>query len=263
MECFAQVVFEFGRGNFGMKFALIGHGDIAGFLADHDSHGVGGLGYAERRAVTQSQRARYGCVVTHGQNATCRSDAVLIDNHSPVVQRGVLEEDILDEALVDFGVDNIAGAFVSLEGHALTDNDERSGLGFGHRHAGVHDGHGYGAVLYCFFILAVTEQTVKESPAFMASEGDKKALNLILKQYDKDKHAYAHELVEDGAGEFERENLRGHKPCHNKGHHSVENAESAGLFHQFIHIVEQCGNQKYVEYVLYSEIKHCYWCIAL
>ena len=131
-EHFAEALFKVGRGHAACQPAAVGDGDAARFFADDDGHGVGLLGDAEGRAVAQTQRARDVVVVADGEDAAGGLDAVVGDDHGAVVQGRVLEEDVLDEARVDAGVDDVAGFGVALERHFALDDDERSGLALCH-----------------------------------------------------------------------------------------------------------------------------------
>ena len=94
-------------------------------------------------------------VVAHWQDAAGGRDASAGDDHGPVVQRRVLEEDVLDQAHVDVGVDDVAGLLVVVQGHFLLQDYEGAGLGARHGVAGVDHGQGHGVVLG--LVLGVAE----------------------------------------------------------------------------------------------------------
>ena len=85
----------------------MGNGYVAGFFGDYYCYGLGGLGYAEGRAVTEAEGARYVAVVAHGEDASGGFDAVVGDYHGAVVEGGVFEEYVFDESGVDVCVDDI------------------------------------------------------------------------------------------------------------------------------------------------------------
>ena len=94
-------------------------------------------------------------IVADGQDAAGGEDAVLADNHSSVVERRVLEEDVLDEPLVDVRIDGLASADdIGQRGIAL-DDDECSHLALRHLHACHHDGHDVALELFPVFVLGV------------------------------------------------------------------------------------------------------------
>lgn len=78
---------EVGRAEAGCQFAAMGHGDIARFFADYYGESVGGLRYAECRAVAQAKRARNIDVMADRQNAACRFYAPVGDYERAVVER--------------------------------------------------------------------------------------------------------------------------------------------------------------------------------
>ena len=131
-EHFVEALLEVGGRDAAGQTASVCYGNLPRFLADDDGHGVGLLGDAESRAVAQAKRARDVIAVADGEDAARGLDAVVGDNHGAVVQGRVLEEDVLDEARVDAGVDDVAGFGVALERHFALDDDERSGLALCH-----------------------------------------------------------------------------------------------------------------------------------
>ena len=120
--------------------------------------------------------------VRHGQQATGSGNALLSDNHSSIVQRTVLEEDVLDEQLVDVGIDRLARFDDFAQLVALLNHDEGSLLAFGHIHAGHDDGHHLG-VISCNGFLPRQEEIkyatctmlrthIAEKPAYVVLEDD-------------------------------------------------------------------------------------------
>lgn len=96
----------------GGQDSAMGNGDVARLFRHHNRKGIRGLRDAECGAMTQTERAGDVAVMTHGKDASAGIDAVMVDDHRAVVERGVLEKDILDESRVDVGVYYVAAAFV-------------------------------------------------------------------------------------------------------------------------------------------------------
>ena len=80
--------------------------------------------------------------MTHWQDATGSLDVAVADNHSTIVEGGVLEEDVFDELLTDTGIDAFTRVDHIVQRHIALDDDEGSHLAFTHiqtRHDDRHD----------------------------------------------------------------------------------------------------------------------------
>ena len=79
--------------------------------------------------------------VAYGKYASCRLDAVIADNHRTVVKGRILEEDILDEALVDSSIYGVARLYDIVEGTVSLQHNQRAALVACHIDARHHDRH--------------------------------------------------------------------------------------------------------------------------
>ena len=123
----------------GRELAAADEGDAAGLLADHDHVGVALLGDADGGLVAHAEPRREVGALRDREGAAGGDDAVAGDDHGAVVERGVLEEDVHDQAPADLGVHHVAGGDDVLQGILLLDDDERSLLLRGHLPAGFGD----------------------------------------------------------------------------------------------------------------------------
>lgn len=74
------------------KLPFVGYRNRACFFRYNDRMGIRHLRYSHRRTMPQTQFFRNIQIVRHGQDTSCRLNALLADNHSSVVQRAVLEK---------------------------------------------------------------------------------------------------------------------------------------------------------------------------
>ena len=232
---------------------MISYRDVAGLLAHHDGECVCGLGDAQGGAVAQSKRAGHIGVMAYGKYASGGFYASAIDDHGSVVERGVLEENVLYQARVYLGVDYVAALLVVFEWHILLYHYQRAGLAFRHVHACIHDRHHAGVYVLGVLLLPVVEKGCEKFPPLFGSQFHEKPLYLVLENDHEYEQTYAHHFVEDGAYELHLEDLGGHYPYQHEGEHPVKNVYGARLFHYLIEIVEHQRHYHYVEYILYSE----------
>lgn len=238
-----------GRRQLGVQRTLVGDRNIACLLAHHYCKCVGGLRDSESRAVTQTEAAGYVAVVADREDTPGALQAVVRHDERAVVQRRVLEENVLDEAGVDKGVDHVAALLIALQRYILLYHDKCAGLGLGHVHAGVYDGQHEAAHIALLGVTRVVEEVAQKRPFFVVAQRHKEALYLVLEQDDEHKQTYAHELVENRADEFHLENLRGEHPDNDKGKDSEEYVYGAALLHDLVDVVEQKCGKRYIEYV--------------
>lgn len=238
-----------GRRQFGVERALVGDGDVTRLLTHHYGKRVSGLRDSESRAVTQTEAAGYVAVVADREDTSGALQAVVHHDERAVVQRRVLEEDVLNQAGVDEGVDHVAALLIALQRYILLYHDECAGLGLGHVHAGVDNGQHEAAHISLLGVTRVVEEVAQKRPLLVVAQRHKEALYLVLEQDDKHKQPYAHELVENRADEFHLENLRGEHPDNDKGQDSEEYVDGAALLHDLVDVVEQKCGKRYIEYV--------------
>ena len=202
-------------------------------------------------------------VVAHGEDASCGTQTVTGDDERSVVQGRVLEEDVLDEALVHVGIDDVARGDDVVERHVALQDDEGSHLVFRHGHT-CHD-HGHDAATQTVAVgsggVAVLrgEEAHQSAYALMAAEVVEELTDVVLEDDDDGNHAHGDELVEDGAEEAHLQYLRYEHPHHDEHDDAHEGVERARLAHQPVDIEKQQGYQQYVDEVLKAEINHFFW----
>ena len=105
--------------------------------------------------MAKAQLLGYVHVVTHRQDASCRFDALLRDDHGTVVERRVLEEDVLYQQFVDACVDLFTGLHNIVKRCGPLDDDKGSHLFLCHIHARPYDRHDGSLVLVLPIVLAL------------------------------------------------------------------------------------------------------------
>lgn len=87
-----------------------------------------------------------------------------------------------------------------------------------------------------------------------ANKGNK-PLNLILKKDDQSNHTHIHQGIEYGAQQFHLQNLSDHQPDQDKNQNAGKNLDRAGGLHQFVGVVQQKGDQQYIDKIFYANVK--------
>ena len=165
-----------------MELAFVCHRDASGFFGYDDGQGVGFLRYTHGCTVAEAKLLRDVQVVRDGEDASGCYDLLVADNHRSVVQRAVLEEDILDEALVYIGVDGVSASDDFVQWEVLFDYNQGTGLALAHAHAGHNDGHDVGSLH--LFLLTSAEEAEQVSLAFMGTYGDEELADIVLEEDD-------------------------------------------------------------------------------
>ena len=119
-------------GDFDGEFTVFGYRDVAGLFADDDADGIRDLTHAQGGSVAQTQLFGDVHVVAHGEDAAYRHYAVVGDDHRAVMQRGVFEKDIFDEAGVDVGIDYVACLLIIGQWHLALEYNQGSCLRLRH-----------------------------------------------------------------------------------------------------------------------------------
>ena len=231
------------------ELALYSHRDASRLFGTHYGYGIGVLRYAERSTVTQSQFLGDILVVGHGQDTSRSAYTALAYNHGTVVQRGVLEEDVLYQTLVDIGVYGVARRHDVVKRSDTLYDYQRTDLLACHvhaRHDDRHDGAHIGSVRGMF----VAEKSHEGSQTLMCAEGVEELAYLFLEKHYYGKDTDRDELVEDTAEEAHLQYLAHEEPYDDKHHDAYEDIQRAGLAHQAENIVQQGGDEDYIDDVL-------------
>ena len=101
---------------------------VSGFLGHYQDIGVRVFTQADGGTVPHSVMGRNVRAVGHRKLATGGGNVVTLDDHSAVVQGGVLEENIHNEAPVDIGLKTVSGIHILLQGGFVLNHNEGAGL---------------------------------------------------------------------------------------------------------------------------------------
>lgn len=254
-QCLGENVFQLGGLHLNLKRAVTCHGDVACLLAHYDADGIRDLTQAQGRTVTQAEALRDIHVMAYGKYAPHGHNAVGGDYHGTVMEGGVLEEDIFDQAHIDVGIDYVAGFLIVGQGHLALHAYQCAGLGFRHGDAGIYYGHDLGVDLVIIIVITM-KQPAQMPPSAVGAYVDQEALDLILKDDDKHYETYAHELVEDCARQAHIQYLGRDDPDHDKEQDTIKQAQGAAALHHTVYVVEQHPDEQDVKDIFYSELKH-------
>ena len=231
-----QSALQFLGGQAQVKLAIAGNRDAARFFGNDDGQAVALLRDAQGRAVAQAERFRDVVVVGHGQDAACRLNAFVRDNHGAVVERTVLEEDVFDEALVDVGIDGVARFDDFAQGHLPFDDDKRALLLLAHAETGHHDWHD-------FFALAVVRTAFapkdahEESHVAARADAREEMADFLLEEDDEGKRTHIDDFIQNASEKTHFKYLRHQNPYQDKDYDAREDICRAGSLHQPIDVV--------------------------
>ena len=194
-------------------------------------------------------------VVAYRKDTPHRDDAPPRYDHSPVVERRVLEEYVLDQARIDVGVYDVARLLVVVERHLPLEAYQRTRLRLRHRKARVDHCH-HESVIGVGLLRPVMEDALKLTQMPPRSYLYQETLYLVLEKNHEHYEADAHELVEYRARKLHVEDLGSHHPDHDEEQHAVEETDRPGALHKLIYIEEQSPDYQNVKYVFYSKRYH-------
>ena len=158
------------------------------------------MGDAQSGTVAQSQFLRDVEVVADGQDTASSTDT-LADNHQgTVVERRVLEEDVLYELLADAGIDFLTRSHDIVQRCGALYDYQGAHLLLAHRHAGHDDGHDGTLQLLCILLSVVVGKEASQGPhALVAANVVEKLADVLLEQDDESDDTHRHQLVENAA----------------------------------------------------------------
>lgn len=240
-------MFKIGGAQAGVQHAPERYRNIAGLLGNHNGKGIGGLRNSKRRPVAQAQRPGHVTVMTNRQYTAGAAYAVMINYHRAVMQGGVFEEDILDQARVDISIDDVTTFLIRLQRHLLTDHYQRPGLGLRHVHASIHYRQDILAGIRLRTRFLMPEQILQESPSLMVAKLDKKSFYLILEQDHKHQQTNPHKLIQDCTYQLKVQYLGGEHPHHNERKHTKEYIDSAAFLHYPVKIKQEQRHYGYIK----------------
>lgn len=91
-----------------MEMAIHRNGNAPRLFRNDNGNAIALLGDAEGSTVAQTEVLGYVLGVAHGEDTTSGTDALLGNDHRTIVQGTVFEKEVLDEALTDGSIDNLA-----------------------------------------------------------------------------------------------------------------------------------------------------------
>ena len=109
MEEFAQAFFKAFRIEVAFDEAAVADGDDAGFLTDHDDHGIGFLGETECGTVACAEGAVDVDALADGKDTGGGEDSGVAEDQATVVERGFWEKDADRQFWGERAVDGDAG----------------------------------------------------------------------------------------------------------------------------------------------------------
>ena len=115
-----------------------GHGDGTRLLGDNHHHRIGVFAHAYTGPVPGSQIRTQPVTLGQGQHAAGSGNTAVPDNHSPVVEGGLGEEDVANQLLGNLAVDDGAGFEVLLQPAVPGEYDEGAHPLPAHHLAGPH-----------------------------------------------------------------------------------------------------------------------------
>ena len=141
--------------------------------------------------VTKSIMAGNVGLVGYGQNATCRSDPIVADNHGTVVKWAVLKEDILNQCIADVGIDIDSCQGYVVESVLFGDDNQGTLLDVRHVLAGLRDGiHIENDIAVDFYQM---EFSCEFTFPCLCADGEQKPSKFWLENDDKRNEANAYE----------------------------------------------------------------------
>ena len=234
------------------KHIRIGRGDVARLFAHHDGQRIGL--FADTLCGTMSKAELLGNVevVADGQDARSSSNPAFRDNHGAVVQRAVLEEDVLDESLCYLSINLFTGSHELAKRQVVLKHDERADVLLAHVHASHHDGEDsltFVSELACILMLVEPEEAEEAMRTVSSAYVVEETTYVLLKQDDDGKSTDAYKLVEDAAKQLHLEHLADDNPATDEEQDAIEDVDGARLLHQLVAIEKYYRNKKDVDYV--------------
>ena len=233
-----------------------GDTDATRFLRADDGQGVALLRDAQGGAVAQSQLFGNIDGMRHRQDAACGADALPADDHSSVVQGRVFEEDVLDEPLVDVGIDDVARLDDVVERCHPFDDDERTHLVASHVHASHDDGHDGGLVGFGFLLPRRAEEACQRFHPLVGTEVVEKLADVVLEEDDDRQHAHTDKLVHDASQEAHLQDAADKEPHQDEHDDADEHVERPRFLHETVDVVEHHCHEEDVYKVFYAKVKH-------
>ena len=239
-----------------VDFAFDGVGDGSGLFGDDDADDIELLGDADGAAVAQAEVGVDVGARGDGEDAPRGEHLVAAHDDGSVVQRGVFEEERLDECGGGHGVDGLAGAHQLFHFVAALEDDEGAGLALRHVHAGLDVGFEVGAAMLVD-VAAPELEPLGEGVAGdlrLGADEEEEFAYLGLEDDDEGDEANAHDAAQYLAAETHAQ--RGEDaPGDVHDEEGPENTDDVGAFQHAIEVVYQHGYHEDVEDVDKSDVQ--------
>ena len=89
----------------------------------------------------------------------------------------------------------------------------------------------------------------------MRPQCQQETANLILKKNNQSNHPHIHQGIEYGTQQFHFQDLRNDQPDQDKHQNAGKNLDRAGCLHQLVSVIQQQGNQQYIDKIFYANVK--------
>ena len=195
--------------------------------------------------------------MTHGQDTARRLDTFLGDDHCPVMQRGILEKDVLYKPLVDVRVDHVTCRHDVIQRHITLNDDQRSHFPTTHIHRRHHYRHDNLLDIPPLFLLTPreSEEPQERADSLMGTQIVEELTDILLEQHDQGDDTHTDQLVENRAKQSHLQHLRHEKPDDDEHHNTREHVQRARVAHQPIDVVEHQCYQQDVDDIFQSKLK--------
>ena len=165
--------------------------------------------------------------MAHGKDTSCRHDALVGDHHRSIMQRRVLEEDVLYQSLVDLGIYLLTRVHNVFQGHSSFDDNQRTNILLRHAHTCHHDRHNRLLVCLPLALLVGVEEPHEPSHSLLRTYLVKETADVLLKDDDEGYDTHAHQLVEYRTQQAHLQHLTHKEPDQHEDHDTNEDVEGA------------------------------------
>ena len=222
----------------GQVFVVVRCCYSACLLAHHDGQSIRLLTDAPGGTMPEAKLLGDIQVVTDGQDAGCRRYLSAGDYHGTIVQWGILEKDVLNEALGNLCLYSFAGADEIAQGQVVLHHYERAGLLLAHIQASHQYGHNGITVVttilvesVCRLWLEELEQTVDP---LMGTNAEEEMSDFLLKKDNDGDSTHTDQLVQYAAQQLHLQDLADQNPDTDEDKHALEDIHRARLLHQLV-----------------------------
>ena len=169
------------------------------------------------------------------------------------MQRTVLEKYILNQTLTDSRIYYFPRPDHFVQRSGMLDHDQCTYFLLSHTQAGHY--HRHDIVMFQSFFLRSAEKVRQRTDMPMRPQCQQETANLILKKNNQSNHPHIHQGIEYGTQQFHFQDLRNDQPDQDKHQNAGKNLDRAGCLHQLVSVIQQQGNQQYIDKIFYANVK--------